>query len=701
MDIRQQYIKEAMEGKYFTLSNGNKVKVLQYNTQKDVLVLQENGTTRKCYKQQLIDAPTAPFKSELAIGKEFSLKNGDTVKVIAWRNKNDIDVQFSDGSIRTSVTDAALLGGIISHPAHACLMGQKAINKRLHQRMQNHDGLWCEIVAYRSSTDIDVLFEDGTLLTHQRYYDFQHAHLFPHGYQVKSNKKQERNGLTNINCNGLSMQVLNYKNNKEVEVLFEDGYQCVTRFSKFETGQVPHPTNRKNHTSFPEMAVFYYLQPHGFLKYPKGYLNKYDIRWKRMELDAFNETQKYAVEYDGEYAHEKSEAQQRDILKQELCDKEGIRLIKIREEGLPMHTNTNVIVRHRKQDLLELNDIIKQILEDYNQYVGENTPIDVDIMRDRHAIIQMFTQSSQKLSDRIGTTVRATNGMLMTITGYANHKQMTVTFEDGAVVDGIEYRWFMKGIVAHPKDKSDGRVGQSRISKWGEKMTIIEWKDAYHVTIQFENGDIVITDSKGFYQNGVQSPTYKKQQYQYRVGETICNNKGQMMSIIAYNSSDDITVQFATGEIRQHVTYAAFRNGSVSPIPVHTNYTEKDALHQTRIAKNGQRMTVTGFRRSYDIDITFEDGTVVHGVRYTDFLRGHVRNPSIEPPTTAMIKAEIQKQQRMNQKYVTNEGDVVTIVYYAHSACMTVRWEDGTEKDGVKYRDLIAGNVRKPKITEV
>lgn len=643
----------------------------------------------------------ARVKPQDWVGLEYTMKSGEVVTIIAARNYHDVDIQFADGAIITSIKKCRLHDGNVLHPSVALLRGDRAREKRLHETKMMKSKLRATIIAYRNSRDVDVEFEDGTIMQHQTYQSFQTGCLWPHGRLHHSNLRNERNGMTNVNCNGLSMQIKYYKNNKEVDVLFEDGYECTTKFNKFETGQVPHPTNRKNHTSFPEMAVFYYLQKRGFLKYPKGYLNKYDARWKRMELDAFNEKKKYAVEYDGEYAHIKLSAQKHDILKQELCDKEGIRLIKIREFGLPMNTNANVVVRYRKSDLLELNDIIRQILEDYNQYTGETVEIDVDIMRDRHDIIKLFTQSTQKRNDRIGTTVKATNGMMMTIIGYARHDQMTVQFEDGEVVDGITYRWFMKGMVAHPKDKPGGRVGETKVSKWGEKMTIIEWEDSRHIKIQFDNGDVIETTAHIFDQNGIQSPTYKQQRYQYRVGETRQNTKGQIMRVIAYRSHDDIDIQFDTGEIREHMSYSSFCDGKIAISPKQKPYTADDVLGTTNKAKNGQLMTVTAFRAGIDIDVTFEDGTVVSGVRYCNFLTGCIKNPNYKrtKSTTSIpkvSKTERQREERLSQTYTTKNGDIFTIVEYVNSKNITIRFADGVEKHRVKFRDIANNQVNKP-----
>lgn len=637
------------------------------------------------------------------VGLEYTMNSGEVVKIIAARNCHDIDIQFSDGAIIKSIDKSRLHAGNVLHPSVANLRGDRAREKRLHETKMMKSKLRATIIVYRNSSDIDVEFEDGTIMQHQTYQNFKTGCLWSHGRLHHANLRNERNGLTNVNCNGLSMQVKYYKNSHEVVVLFEDGHECITKFSKFESGQVPHPTNRKNHTSFPEMAIFYYLQKIGFLKYPKGYLNKYDVRWKRMELDAFNEKKKYAVEYDGEYAHIKASAQHHDVLKQELCDKEGIRLIKIREFGLPMHTNTNVIVRYRKSDLLELNDIIRQILEDYNQYTGESVAIDVDIMRDRRDIIELFTQSTQKRNDRIGTTVKATNGMMMTIIGYARYNQMTVQFEDGAIVDGIEYRWFMKGMVGHPKDKPGGRVGETKVSKWGEKMTIIEWEDSRHIKIQFDNGDVIETTSHIFNHNGIQSPTYKQQRYQNRIGETRKNTKGQTMRVIAYRSHHDIDVQFETGEIREHMSYSAFCNGTIATSPKQKSYTADDVLGAINKAKNGQLMTVTAFRTGVDIDVTFEDGTVVPGVRYGNFLTGCIKNPNYKRPKPTVLipqakvsRTDKQREARLHQTYMTKDGDSFTIVEYINSKNITIRFADGIEKYKVRFQDIAKNKVNKP-----
>ena len=44
-----------------------------------------------------------------------------------------------------------------------------------------------------------------------------------------------------------------------------------------------------------------------------------------------------------------------------------------------------------------------------------------------------------------------------------------------------------------------------------------------------------------------------------------------------------------------------------------------DRLGKTNIANNGQIMTIIKYRGCYDIDIQFEDGTIVKNKGYKDF----------------------------------------------------------------------------------
>lgn len=79
-------------------------------------------------------------------------------------------------------------------------------------------------------------------------------------------------------------------------------------------------------TSFPEQATFYY-----FSQCFKDAHSRDKI--DGLEIDIYSEKHKIAIEYDG-FAWHKDKLE-KDNEKDELCDKKGIRIIRIREEGLP------------------------------------------------------------------------------------------------------------------------------------------------------------------------------------------------------------------------------------------------------------------------------------------------------------------------------------------------------------------------------
>jgi len=85
--------------------------------------------------------------------------------------------------------------------------------------------------------------------------------------------------------------------------------------------------NKGRQTSFAEQAIFYYLQ-----KYYSDTQNKVqNIYGTRLEFDIYIPSIRTAIEYDGGYWHEKEKSILHEQKKYNLCKKEGITLIRIRE----------------------------------------------------------------------------------------------------------------------------------------------------------------------------------------------------------------------------------------------------------------------------------------------------------------------------------------------------------------------------------
>lgn len=108
-----------------------------------------------------------------------------------------------------------------------------------------------------------------------------------------------------------------------------------------------------------------------------------------------------------------------------------------------------------------------------------------------------------------------------------------------------------------------------------------------------------------------------------RTGETSINNKGYKMKIIKYDNACNIDVQFEDGSIAHHKKYANFINGSIeNPSDVQMRM---NRLGEVGFNKQGCKMIITKYISSQNIEVTFENGTVVK-TSYSVFLRGDVSN---------------------------------------------------------------------------
>lgn len=85
---------------------------------------------------------------------------------VAYRGAMDIDVQFEDGTLAEHKAWNAFLKGYVRHP-HVNIS-----NVRIGVKSTAANGMQMTCIAYRSSTDIDIQFKDGTVIKHKQWRDF-------------------------------------------------------------------------------------------------------------------------------------------------------------------------------------------------------------------------------------------------------------------------------------------------------------------------------------------------------------------------------------------------------------------------------------------------------------------------------------------------------------------------------------------------
>ena len=117
----------------------------------------------------------------------------------------------------------------------------------------------------------------------------------------------------------------------------------------------------------------------------------------------------------------------------------------------------------------------------------------------------------------------------------------------------------------------------------------------------------------------------------YHIGETIIAKSGRKVTIIAWRNKNDIDVEFEDGTIISHKRYANVKRGIIAH-PEDGKFGVKwkypNRLGEESISTKGEKMKIIAFNNVNNFDVQFEDGTIVHCTSYTDFQKGYIKNPN-------------------------------------------------------------------------
>ncbi len=213
-------------------------------------------------------------------------------------------------------------------------------------------------------------------------------------------------------------------------------------------------------------------------------------------------------------------------------------------------------------------------------------------------------------------------GQPATIIRYKNNRDIDVCFEDGTIVKNRTYEAFTKGEIRNFNMNKNKYLGLSKISNSGFKMTIINYRNANDMDIQFEDGSIAKHKPLASFKTGQIAHPKKADN---RIGEKVKATNGQEMEIIVYRKASDIDVRFEDGTIVKNTKYHSFKNGEIEN-PNFYNF----RIGETKIANCGEPMKIIAYRSSSDIDIEFEGGIIVGHKNYRWFKKGEIGHPYIQ-----------------------------------------------------------------------
>lgn len=445
------------------------------------------------------------------------------------------------------------------------------------KRIMNN-GMEAVVIAYYSFANMTVLFSDGTQREHICWRDFNNGRV-AHISDLPSEQAKARVGQKHIMKNGMEATITAYYNSRNIDVVFADGTEVKgCSYSEFTNGVIANPNVRfKVGISLQEYAIQHYLYPLGFRKIKTG-------EWKskgleNYELDFFHPDANIAIEYDGNI-HKFDACLKRDIHKNELCRNLGIQLYRIREEKCPSTNNLakEYFVTRKQQVYIGLFDCkneLEEILHSHNIFFPENH---IDFERDKDIIVDSYNSQYMNYyaKYRVGEkSFSKTFQQELTLIAYHASDNVDVQFADGAIKYGTSYQAFRQGKVQHPTIPinyriANTRVGETRMMSCGLRATIIQYFNSDNSTVQFEDGAIRENVTYDYFQKGkVEHPDINTKIVMNAaklIGQTHMMNCGLEATIAAYRSSEDMDVIFANGIKRCHVTYANFRKGKVSPV---------------------------------------------------------------------------------------------------------------------------------------
>ena len=198
-----------------------------------------------------------------------------------------------------------------------------------------------KIIDYRSNKDIDVLFENGIVVEHRRYIDF---------IKGKIKAQEKRLGKNVINKQGLNAKIIAYKNNHDITIQFDDGTIIEHRdYANFIKGCVENPNYKER-------------------LFEESYNNDGDL----MKIVEYTKADDIIVEFQDEYKYRKRTTyryfKNGDIYNpyhKKLC---GVGYIgDISKKGISLeNTQSYVVWRSMIERCYSQNDYKRQMAKSYN-----------------------------------------------------------------------------------------------------------------------------------------------------------------------------------------------------------------------------------------------------------------------------------------------------------------------------------------------
>lgn len=111
------------------------------------------------------------------VNRTKKMNNGMKATIIRQRKYTDIDVQFEDGTVVYNKTVEKFLTGKIKYPKVCYFTDEEIKEKYIGKNEVMNNGMKATIINFRREDDIDVQFEDGEVIKHTSVQSFENKKI--------------------------------------------------------------------------------------------------------------------------------------------------------------------------------------------------------------------------------------------------------------------------------------------------------------------------------------------------------------------------------------------------------------------------------------------------------------------------------------------------------------------------------------------
>ena len=505
------------------------------------------------------------INKESIIGKTKLMKNGLLATCVAYRSAVDIDIKFEDGTIVRHKAKSAFKRGEIAHPSINAKVAKSSCLGEI-RKMKNGQSAIC--IDYKNSKQVTVRFEDGTIVPNKSKEEFYRGTIGNPSIGTRATSLKPITGEKKIMHCGLEAVVIADRNSQDIDVEFEDGFVVRHRGrADFRRAEISHPLYPL--TSFPQQLI-----AHCVNKYFPDIVSNYRAPFlkngksgHRLEIDVWIPSLKVGIEYDG-YPWHKHETQQSKAKYDAIKKSDKIeKIFTLIENGCIEHVSPKHHNFHLKGGTFSGRNAQKEL---YLEILNTMTQIlkEMGVGNPTFNIDDEYIDDIRKrMKDQyVGKTSTMKNGQKAEIIVFRNGGDIDVRFEDGTIVKHRYLHNFVSGEIKNPNYDPSNIEGLTVQMLNGLKATCIKYKNSKDIDIQFEDGVIVKSKAKNNFLRGrIAHPNVDpyNQTRKPVVGLTKMMNCGMNATCIAYRSSSDIDIKFEDGTIVEHRTKAQLLNGGI------------------------------------------------------------------------------------------------------------------------------------------